>query len=188
MNQDNEGAGEGSAPKDEMFLVNQMKTQSIIRCMRLLRFLQLLTEGHHTALQNFLREQTLPNGVINQKSFDFVSNVAQMLAVYEKQYINSYSCTLGMQLMETLIEVVQGPCKLNQKRLVEAKIIDCCRDLIQQGQQSPYELETKGFTTEEKLEFHDQLKMSAIKLLLSIIEGPVDMEIYRQIADSLDDF
>ena len=30
--------------------------------------------------------------------------------------------------------------------------------------------------------------MNAIKLLLSIIEGPVDMEIYRQIADSLDDF
>ena len=108
--------------------------------------------------------------------------------MYEKQYINSYSCTLGMQLIETLIEVVQGPCKLNQKRLVEAKIIDCCRDLIQQGQQSPYELEIKGFTNETKLEYHDQLKMSAIKLLLSIIEGPVDMEIYRQIADSLDDF
>jgi len=30
--------------------------------------------------------------------------------------------------------------------------------------------------------------MSAIKLLLSIIEGSVDMDIYRQIADSLDDF
>ena len=99
--------------------------------MRLLRFIQLLTEGHYTQLQNFLREQTLPNGVINQKSFDFVSNVAQMLAMYEKQYINCNSCQLGMQLINTLIEVVQGPCKLNQKRLVEAKIIDCCRDLIQ---------------------------------------------------------
>jgi hypothetical protein len=32
------------------------------------------------------------------------------------------------------------------------------------------------------------LKMSSIKLLLSIIEGPVDIEIYKQIADSLDDF
>ena len=30
--------------------------------------------------------------------------------------------------------------------------------------------------------------MSAIKLLLSLIEGSVDMDIYRQIADSLDDF
>jgi hypothetical protein len=101
--------------------------------MRLLRFLQLLTEGHYSKLQNFLREQTLPSGVVNQRTFDFVSYVAQMLAMYEKQFINCYSCALGLQLIETLIEVVQGPCKLNQKRLVEAKIIDCCRDLIQQG-------------------------------------------------------
>lgn len=98
--------------------------------MRLLRFIQLLTEGHHTELQNYLREQTLSNGATNQKSFDFVSYMSQMLAIYEKQYINCYSCHLGMQLIDTLIEVVQGPCKLNQKRLVEAKIIDCCRDLI----------------------------------------------------------
>ena len=67
-----------------------------------------------------------------------------MLAIYEKQYINCYSCHLGMQLIDTLIEVVQGPCKLNQKRLVEAKIIDCCRDLIQQGQQSMSELKQRG--------------------------------------------
>jgi len=30
--------------------------------------------------------------------------------------------------------------------------------------------------------------MTAIKLLLSIIEGSVNIDIYRQIADSLDDF
>lgn len=173
---------------DEMFLVNQTKTQSITRCMRMLRFLQLLTEGHHTELQNYLREQVLLNGVTNQKSFDFVSYLAQMMAMYEKQFINCYSCNLGMQLIDTLIEFVQGPCKQNQRRLVEAKIIDCCRDLIQQGQQSKNELKLRGFTTEQKEEWHNALKMSAIKLLLSLIEGSVDMDIYRQIADSLDDF
>jgi hypothetical protein len=61
---------------DEMFLVNQTKTQSITRCMRMLRFLQLLCEGHHTEMQNFLREQILKNGVPNQKSFDFISYIA----------------------------------------------------------------------------------------------------------------
>jgi len=53
------------------------------------------------------------NGSINQKSFDFISYVAQMLAIYEKQFINCYSCNLGMQMIDTLIEVIQGPCKLN---------------------------------------------------------------------------
>jgi len=46
----------------------------------------------------------------------------------------------------------------------------------------------RGFTTEAKLDIHDDLKMSAIKLLLSLIEGSIDSEIYRQIADSFDDF
>jgi len=54
-----------------------------------------------------------------------------MMAMYEKQYLNCYTTNFGLQLIDTLIEAVQGPCKLNQKQLVEAKIIDCCRDLVQ---------------------------------------------------------
>lgn len=50
----NESNGEGdeenadTKPVDEMFLVNQTKNQAVNRCMRLLRFVQLMTEGHHT--------------------------------------------------------------------------------------------------------------------------------------------
>lgn len=46
----------------------------------------------------------------------------------------------------------------------------------------------RGFTSDQKFELLDMLKMQAIKLLLSIIEGSVDPEIYRQMADSFDDF
>ena len=46
----------------------------------------------------------------------------------------------------------------------------------------------KGFNNDDKLEMHDELKSNAIKLLLSLIEGSVDEEIYMQIANSLDDF
>lgn len=46
----------------------------------------------------------------------------------------------------------------------------------------------RGFTNEAKEEMHDSLKMSAVKLLLSLIEGSVDKSIYQQISDSLDDF
>jgi hypothetical protein len=62
---------------------------------------------------------------------------------------------------------------------VEAKIIDSCRDLIQQGQQSSYELEQRGFVSEATLEMHDELKMNSVKLLLSLIEGSIDEDIYR---------
>ena len=46
----------------------------------------------------------------------------------------------------------------------------------------------RGFTTALKRSFHDELKMQAIKLLLSIIEGSIELPVYRQIADSMDDF
>lgn len=136
MPEDESGANPGppkGKPVDEMFLVNQTKIQSIQRCKRMLRFLQLLAEGHHTEMQNYLREQLLANGVPSQRSFDFISYLAGMLSLYEKSYINVNTCDLGAQLFDTLIELVQGPCRMNQRRLVEAKVIDCCRDLIQQG-------------------------------------------------------
>ncbi len=56
-----------------------------------------------------------------------------MLSSYVKNYVNCYSTDLGIRIMETLIEFVQGPCKANQTVLVEFKTIDCCRDLLQQG-------------------------------------------------------
>jgi hypothetical protein len=96
----------------------------------MLRFLQLLAEGHHGEMQNYLREQILANGVASQRSFDFISYLATMLSLYEKSYINFNTCDLGGQVFDTLIELVQGPCRMNQRRLVEAKVIDCCRDLI----------------------------------------------------------
>ena len=43
-----ESKAEGSTADDE--------TKNITSCIRLLRFLQLLCEGHHSGLQNHLRE------------------------------------------------------------------------------------------------------------------------------------
>jgi len=48
-------------------------------------------------------------------------------------------------------------------------------------------LKEKGFTG-EKIKLLDGLKMKAVRLLLSIIEGPIDQEIIKNITISLDDF
>jgi hypothetical protein len=40
----------------------------------------------------------------------------------------------------------------------------------------------------EKAGMVDELKQKAVKLLLSIIEGPIDAEIMRSIVKTLDDF
>jgi hypothetical protein len=72
----------------------------------------------------------MQDGVVNSKSFDFVAYVSLMFGVYEKSYINCETVELGHQIIETLTEFIQGPCKENQKTLISSKVIDNCRDLI----------------------------------------------------------
>jgi len=42
-----------------------------------------------------MREQRMGDGQVNPKSFDFVAFISTMLGVFEKQYVNCYSCELG---------------------------------------------------------------------------------------------
>jgi hypothetical protein len=89
-------------------------------------------------------------------------------------------------MVETLTEFIQGPCKENQRTLVTSKVIDNCRDLISSSN-TERELLAKGLSEEED-SILDGLKSKAVKLLLSIIEGPIDREIIKSITISLDDF
>ena len=69
---------------------------------------------------------------------------------------------------------------------MSSKVIDNCRDLVSQGS-SDRELRQKGFIG-DKLGLLNGLKSKAVKLLLSIIEGPIDEPIVKNIIISLDDF
>ena len=70
---------------------------------------------------------------------------------------------------------------------MDTKVIDCCRDLLSQGNENEDEMAIKGFTGSKKC-LLDQLKMNAVKLLLSMIEGTVDEKIYEKVSESLGDF
>lgn len=48
-------------------------------------------------------------------------------------------------------------------------------------------MKEKGFN-DDKIKLLDGLKMKSVRLLLSIIEGPIDQEIIKNITISLDDF
>ena len=182
--EEEEGGDSGGKKKGED---DQPEDQNILNCIRTLRFLQLLCEGHHGNLQNHLREQKTKDGVKNQHSFDFVAYCSTLLGIYVKTYVNCYSTVLGNQLIEALVEFVQGPCRPNQKTLVDTKVIDCCRDLLSQGSSNTDDMANKGFVGDRK-SLLDQLKMNAVMLLLSIIEGTVDEKIYDKVSSSLGDF
>ena len=68
-----------------------------------------------------------------------------MLSVYCKSYVNCESTEFGNQLIESLVEFVQGPCRENQITLINTKVIDSGRDLLSQGTQNEEDLEQKGF-------------------------------------------
>ena len=93
---------------------------------------------------------------------------------------------LGAQMLDTLTELIQGPCTENQRSLVTSKSIDNCRDILTQAT-TDRELKLKGLQG-DKAGMIDELKQKSVKLLLSIIEGPIDAEIMRSITKTLDDF
>lgn len=64
-----------------------------------------------------------------------------MLSVYCKSYVNCESTEFGNQLIESLVEFVQGPCRENQITLINTKVIDSGRDLLSQGTQNEEDLE-----------------------------------------------
>ena len=72
----------------------------------------------------------MTDGQPNPRTFDFVAFISGMLGVFQKQFLNCYSHELGSQMLDTLVEVIQGPCKDNQRSLVSSKAIDNCRDIL----------------------------------------------------------
>jgi hypothetical protein len=88
--------------------------------------------------------------------------------------------------VETLTEMIQGPCRENQVSLIGAKVIDNCRDLISNFIREE-DLAIRGFDASNDDDV-DELKQKAAKLLLSCIEGAPDKNIMMRMAASLDDF
>ena len=107
----------------KIFEVMENKEGMILK--KVLKFLQLLTEGHNLALQTYLNKQTN-----SRNSYDMVGAVLDLLKTY---YYNAL--TIGMfenikKGFDTLIEFVQGPCPDNQIAVSDSKFFDIINDLF----------------------------------------------------------
>lgn len=118
---------EMNAQKERESEESMSNIKSSIRLIKdVLRFLQLLCEGHYLDMQNYLRDQKYENPSLNR---DFVSFGAKMLSTFVK-INNKMSLELGIQLLDFLVELVQGPCIANQAQLINIKVVDICKDLL----------------------------------------------------------
>jgi hypothetical protein len=121
---------------------------------------------------------------MKQLSFDFPTFYSKILEQFQKLFNNNTSDILN-QLVETLTESIQGPCKLNQKALVNAKILDSSREYIANFEK-PNEIEHLGFNSEEEIEGIGELKGKIVTLLTSLLEGEIDMDIITRMVFSFD--
>jgi inositol 1,4,5-triphosphate receptor type 3 len=103
------------------------------------------------------------------RNHDFIHNAALQFAQMVK-FVNVHSIDLGNQLMDLIIESIQGPCVDNQQKLVAAKIIDSCKDLISKFQEKG-DYDQFGFCSQDQVKQIQSLVTKTNKLLVSLIEG-----------------
>jgi hypothetical protein len=152
-----------------------------ILCMKLH---QLFCENHNPVLQDALRLQCNKDGSSKINSFDFPSYYAKMLESFQK-IMNNNTIEVGLQTIDILVEAIQGPCKANQKAMVQEKIFDSCREYIASFEKEA-DLELLQITSDEDIQGVQEFKCKIMELLVSLIEGEVDLEIMSQMAFSLD--
>ena len=132
-----------------------------------------------------LREQINIDENVSGKTFDFVSQLARMVGEFYKIF-SSTTCDLGQQMIDSLIEFIQGPCQGNQDALISAKIIDSSRDFIA-GFEKPNEYLPLGFADdEEDNEKISEFKSKFVTLLLSLLEGDLDIPKIQKMSNALD--
>jgi hypothetical protein len=155
---------------------------------RVLNFFRLLCEGHNSELQNFLREQQANQE--DRKSainIDFVSHAVIMFGSFVK-FFNRQCTDAGTALMEFLIDSLQGPCKGNQDRVIKCKILDFCKDFLNDLNGGSQELISRGFDLKNK--FHrattDYLFNKTIQLLLAVVEFNMEPEVVNYLGANID--
>ena len=131
-------------------------------------------------MQNYLRDQKYENPSLNR---DFVSFGAKMLSTFVK-INNKMSMELGIQLLDFLIELVQGPCIANQAQLVNIKVVDICKDLLDDISMK------NSFKEIWDLDSNANQALTSIvskttTLLASILEGNTEIAYVKSIATGL---
>ncbi|KAL4441627.1 hypothetical protein ABPG74_021559 [Tetrahymena malaccensis] len=155
----------------------------ILNLKRIYRFLQLFCEGHFLPLQDFLREQK-QNGNTNPYSINFIKVISQNFGSLIR-YLNDKTIDLGQQMIDLLIESLQGPCQMNQKCLSDNRIVDYIKELLSTfNQESDYE--KRGILEDDLKDQIDEMVSKSTILLVSLLEGNTEQQIPLYIDQQLD--
>lgn len=95
-----------------------------LKANNIMKFFQLLCENHNYLLQNYLRVQTnLRNNI------DMVAVTILLLEGLMKKKNFSHFLIIS-QCFDTLTEFIQGPCRENQKAIIDSKFLEVASGLL----------------------------------------------------------
>ena len=139
-----------------------------------LRFLQLLCEGHHLGLQDYLREQQ-----DNLRSVNVVKDIERFAAELALHDLTHESIELMEQTLAVLTEFCQGPCRGNQKLLVSSGICHVINSIFaSQTFATP-----QPFSAQQKPLL--QVKHRAMIMLNALLEGTADKSLVTIVTQDL---
>lgn len=134
-------------------------------------------------MQNHLRTQFI-NKVLSGKSQNFIAHSTYKLGSIIK-FVNSQCDELLSQILDFLIESVQGPCALNQFELSKLKIADHIKDLLNNFMRD-FDYIKRGFIEPEEKNRINNIVTKSSNLLISMIEGNNNKEILKDLSICLD--
>lgn len=162
---------------------NGTSTVGAVLLHDILRFLQLLCEGHYLPMQNFLRNQqvgttqalseseSLKSAAHGEANVNLIAECVQCLLALEK-HIDHTMIDAAIQLFVTLTEFAQGPCIANQAEICRPKLLRVISLLLSMRDVSS---ETKPETKRDQvIKMKTQvaeLKIQILTTLISLLEG-----------------
>ena len=117
-------------------------------------FIQLLCEGHHLRLQNYLREQPGAPFRVN-----IVNDVVLLLKEVISGAMEGSIISIATQTFHTLTELCQGPCPENQVALVACNVTFDINEVLE-----------GGFSDRDPMQVFE-LRCAATATLMSLLEG-----------------
>ena len=82
----------------------------------MLKLIQRLCENHNSKLQNYLKYQD--RSINNYNIIEAIVFLLQKLFIEGKFYTVQFFC------IDTLTEMIQGPCESNQKEMISSKFLE----------------------------------------------------------------
>ena len=127
--------------------------------VKIFSFFKNLCEGHNLKLQNYLRNYTCTikstseeNQEDEKRDSENIISLSPHFFGSLVKFFNSDCSELVESALDFMIESVQGPCKGNQKEIINCNILTFCKDFLNELNSQKEDLHVKGFDVDNHMD------------------------------------